>query len=168
MDWLALAGGAAPGWTGTSREIGCLVVDINDMQFNVLGPSEGVWSRRAPDGLLYVLKFSSGWVKVGRTAAARSDDERIAGVGRSYREMRGWEITDGWTSEVRLSTVKGPGQRSADLDEAEGRVKRHAAELGVRLSDVVDPKGCTGETEVFFGPSFAYLCAYADVVSRCT
>lgn len=143
------------------------MVDINDVQFGEIRPSEGTWTRRADDGLLYVLEFSSGWVKVGRTAAARSDDARITQVGRNYLDVRGWKITNSWVSEVRLSTVKRAGQRSADLDDAEARVKRHASGLGERLSEV-DPKGCTGETEVFYGPAFSYLCAYADVVSRCT
>jgi len=143
------------------------VVDINDVQFGEIRPSEVPWTRRANDGVLYVLEFSSGWVKVGRTAATRSDDARIVQVGRIYREVRGWEITNSWVSEVPLSTVRRAGQRSADLDDAEARVKRHAADLGRRLSEV-DPMGCTGETEVFYGPAFSYLRAYADVISRCT
>lgn len=87
-------------------------------------------------GILYVIEFSSGWVKVGQTASSRSDTERLDSVGREFRAARGWDVTNRWVSDVRLSTTdKFAGteyfdrkdRRSCSLDVAEKLVKEHAA-----------------------------------------
>lgn len=151
------------------------MVRIEDVQFGEIADHVGPWMHGAPAGLLYVVEFSSGWVKVGQTASSRSDDERIEAVGRDYRAVRGWEITNRWVSDVRLSTERRSGteyfgfedERRSDLNDAEDRVKAHAIRTGGQKLSDVDPMGCTGETEVFQGLSFGDLVAYADVVGRC-
>ncbi|QKT09614.1 hypothetical protein [Rhodococcus sp. W8901] len=149
--------------------------DINGLRFNEPQFSEAPLLPGAPSGILYVIEFSSGWVKVGQTASSRSDTERLDSVGREFRASRGWDVTNRWISDVRLSTTdKFSGteyfdrkdRRSCSLDVAEKRVKDHVAKFAVRLSEV-NPLGCKGETETFLGVSFGYLVAYTDVTARC-
>ncbi len=147
-------------------------LEISKITFPYDGPASPYDEIYPPDpdyGHLYVIEFSSGWIKVGKT----SDwPKRLRTHRYEYGKAYGWSVTNQWNSCVVSDFQQNPPY-SSDLSNIEQRLIRYARltsdgrELNPWVRGVGRDRTRRPETELFCGCNFGTVCAYADVLALC-